>query len=155
MIVRECHGIMGFYAGSEQCRFWEWERFCKFEDIVGMFLSTTSVFEQAMAYNTLKIPTPIPTLKEQFEIYVQRNYRSSALRVIWHSALCLLMISAVCSFVPFSLTGQIVTTLAGTENDFADGVGANARFSYPQDVCTDGAGTSTSRTNTTIGFGKS
>lgn len=65
---------------------------------------------------------------------------SSALRVTSASALCWLMISAVCSLVPSSLTGQIVTTIAGTENNFADGIGANARFYQPQDVCTDGAG---------------
>jgi sugar lactone lactonase YvrE len=64
----------------------------------------------------------------------------SALRVVWTPALWLLMMSAVCSFVPSSLIGQIVTTFAGTDNDFADGIGVNARFGYPQDVCTDGAG---------------
>jgi len=80
---------------------------------------------------------------------MQRNYWlsvvlslrwSSALRALWTPVLCLVVLSAVCSLLPSSLTGQIVTTLAGAENNFADGIGANARFYQPQDVCTDGAG---------------
>ncbi len=80
-----------------------------------------------MTSNTFKALT----LKEQLVIY---------LHIVWHPTLCLLIVLTAYLLVPSSLPAQIVTTIAGTENNFADGIGVNARFNSPQDVCTDGAG---------------